>query len=284
MTVVVAGATGNVGSALVHELQRRDALVRAFVRDSDKAEVAFGKGIELSVGDFADRATIEVALKGADKLFIACANDPRQVEFETNVIDVAADSSIEHVVKLSALGAEIGSRLDFWDWQGRIEQHLEETTLQTTILRPHNYMSGLLASAGSIRHSGKIFGSAGNARIPMIDPRDVAAVAAVALTQDGHRGKRYTLTGPEAFTFGEVAQQLSQVTGRQIDFVNLSDEEALDGLLEAGMPDWLATNLVTLFKIFKEEAEPVTDTVYDVTGSAPRTLKSFLEDHKGAFE
>jgi uncharacterized protein YbjT (DUF2867 family) len=166
------------------------------------------------------------------------------------------DAGVEHVVKLSALGAAIGSRLDFWDWHGRIEQHLQGSGLPTTILRPSNYMSGLFAAAGSIQTADKIFGSTADAKVPMIDPRDVAAVAAIALTEEGHRGKTYTLTGPEAVTFDQMAQQLSEVTGTQIDFVNLPDEAVLDGLLGADMPDWLATNLITLFQIMREESEP----------------------------
>jgi uncharacterized protein YbjT (DUF2867 family) len=217
MTVLVTGGTGNVGSAVVGELRRRDVPLRAFVRDADKAKRLLGRDIELCVGDFGDRESIDVALRGAEILFLASANDPRQVEFETNAIDAAMDAGIEHVVKLSALGAAIGSRLDFWDWHGRIEQHLQGSGLPTTILRPSNYMSGLFAAAGSIQTAGKIFGSTADAKVPMIDPRDVAAVAAIALTGEGHRGKTYTLTGPEAVTFDQVAQQLSELTGTQID-------------------------------------------------------------------
>jgi hypothetical protein len=139
-------------------------------------------------------------------LFLASANDPRQVEFETNAIDAAMDAGIEHVVKLSALGAAIGSRLHFWDWHGRIEQHLQGSGPPTTILRPSNYMSGLFAAAGSIQTAGKIFGSTADAKVPMIDPRDVAAFAAIALTggpqgQDLHTdGTRSSHVRPSSAT------------------------------------------------------------------------------------
>ncbi|MFN2491055.1 MAG: SDR family oxidoreductase [Actinomycetota bacterium] len=284
MTVLVTGATGSVGSAVVAELRRRDVPLRVFVRDARKAETLLGGDVELSVGDFGDRGSIEVALKDAEFLFLACANDPRQVEYETNVIDAAVGAGVDQVVKLSALGAEIGSRLDFWDWQGRIEQHLQESRLSATILRPHNYMSGLFAAAGSIQGAGKIFGSAADAKIPMIDPRDVAAVAAVALTKQGHEGKTYTLTGAEALTFQEVARNLSEVTGREIEYVDLPDEAALEGLLGAGVPDWLAANLITLFQIMREDTDPrITDDVREVTEREPRRLRDFLKDHKVVF-
>lgn len=118
----------------------------------------------------------------------------------------------------------------------------------------------------------------------MIDPRDVAAVATTALTEEGHEDKSYTLTVPEALTFNDVAKQLSEVTGRQIDYVNLPDEAALQGFLGAGMPHWLATNLVTLFQILREDADPpITPDVRRLTGREPRMLRDFLEDHKAVF-
>lgn len=282
--MLVTGATGNVGSAVVAELRRLDRPVRALVRHAEKARTMLGGDVEISVGDFGDRGSIEIALKGAQQLFLACSNDPRQVEYETNVIDAAENAQIEHVVKLSALGAKVGSRLDFWDWQGQIEQHLQGSRVPVTILRPHNYMSGLFAAVDSIQSASKIFGCAGDAKIPMIDPRDVAAVAAVALTEEGHQGKVYTLTGPEALTFEDVAQQLSVAIGRRIVYVNLPDDAALQGLLGAGMPRWLATNLITLFQILRQDADPlITNDVREVTGREPRRLTDFLQHHKGTF-
>lgn len=284
MTVLVTGATGTVGSRLVGLMRTEEMPVRVFVRDPDKAVRLLGSDVELAVGDFADRGTIEIALKDVDKLFLACANDPRQVELEGNVIEAAAHSDVGHVVKLSALGAEVGCRLSFWDWQGRIEEHLLRSGLPATILRPHNYMSGLLAAAGSVRAGGTIFGTAADARIPMVDPEDVAAAAKAALTEPGHEGHVYSLTGPEAVTFSEVAAELSDVLGRPIAYVDLPEEAAMEGLKAAGLPDWVVSNLITLFQIFREDEPRISDDVRKLTGREPRRLGDFLRNHKAAFE
>ena len=120
-TILVTGATGNVGSAVVEELGDRGLPVRAFVRNPDRAAAVLGPDVELAVGDFAEPASIRAALDGIEVVFLACGNVPPQVEYETRVIDAAARAGVRRLVKLSALGAEPGSRVAFWDWHARIE-------------------------------------------------------------------------------------------------------------------------------------------------------------------
>ena len=122
--VLVTGATGNVGSQVIRELKARGEDVRAFVRDAGKASGMFGDGVELVSGDFSDAASVRRAVEGVEGVFLACSNDPRQVEYETGVIDAAREAGVRRIVKLSALGAEVGSSVAFWDWHGRIEEHL----------------------------------------------------------------------------------------------------------------------------------------------------------------
>jgi uncharacterized protein YbjT (DUF2867 family) len=278
-TVLVTGATGNIGSKVVQELRGRGVPVRAFVRDPDKASTVLGPDVEVAVGDFAEPETIRAALKGIEVLFLACGNHPRQVENETGAIDAAAEAGVRRLVKLSALGAKTGSHLAFWDWQGRIERHLRTSGIPAVTLRPHFYMSNLLASTETIKTASKIFAPAGDAKIPMIDPRDVAAVAAVLLTDKGHQGQTLVLTGPEAITYHQVAAHLSQVTSQTIQFVDVPDAAAREGLLRGGAPDWMADNLVTLFKILREDTDPLTDAVHALTGHQPRSFAEFARDH-----
>jgi uncharacterized protein YbjT (DUF2867 family) len=146
-------------------------------------------------------------------------------------------------------------------------------------------MSNLIASAETIRHTGKLFAPANGAGIAMIDPCDVAAVAAVVLTTDGHEGQTYEITGPEAITYGRIADELSAVTGRSIEFVDVPDEAARQSLVEAGTPDWLLKHLISLFGIIREGAlEPTTETVRALTGSKPRSFAEFARDHAHIFE
>src|SRR5919112_5134149 len=104
--ILVTGATGNVGSRVVHELRGRGVPVRAFVRDAERATGMPGESVELAVGDFGDPGSIRAALDGVDGVFLACSNQPRQVEYEASVIDAAEEAGVRRIVKLSALGAE----------------------------------------------------------------------------------------------------------------------------------------------------------------------------------
>jgi uncharacterized protein YbjT (DUF2867 family) len=283
-SVLVTGATGNVGSRVIQELRGRGVPVRAFVRDADQASAVLGPEVDLAVGDFAEPASIRAALDGVDALFLACGNLPPQVEYERNVIDAAARAGVRRLVKLSALGARLGSPVDFWDWHARIERHLRASGIPWVVLRPRFYMSNLLGSVETIRSAGAIFAPAEGVKVPMIDPLDVAATAAVVLSDDGHEGETYELTGPEAITFHDVAAQLSRVTGRPARFVPVPEPAAVDALLQTGTPDWMAHNIVTVFAELQEDpAAQVTDAVHALTGRQPRHLTEFLADHAALF-
>jgi uncharacterized protein YbjT (DUF2867 family) len=283
-TVLVTGATGNVGSRVIQELRRRGVPLRAFVRDADRASAVLGPEVDLAVGDFAEPASIGAALDGVDALFLACGNLPPQVEYERNVIDAAARAGVRRLVKLSALGARLGSPVDFWDWHARIEQHLRASGIPSVVLRPRFYMSNLLGSVETIKSAGAIFAPAEGVKVPMMDPLDVAATAAIALSDDGHEGQTYELTGPEAITFHDVAAQLSRVTGRPARFVPVPEPAAVDALLQTGTPDWMAHNIVTVFAELQEDpAAQVTDAVHALTGRQPRHLTEFLADHAALF-
>jgi uncharacterized protein YbjT (DUF2867 family) len=282
--ILVTGATGNVGSRVVRELRGRDAHVRAFVRDTDKAAAMLGADVELAVGDFGDPESIRTALDGVDGIFLACSNQPRQVEYETRVIDTAQDTGVRRIVKLSALGAEVGSPVAFWDWHATIEHHLRASGVHFVILRPTFSMANLLASAEAIRYTGRLFAPAGDAGISMVHPQDVAAVASVALNEDGHDGETYTLTGPEAITFGQVAGYLWGALGREIEYLNVPDEAALQSMTEQGLPEFVAAQIVTVFGILRGGAqERTTDTVRALTGQWPRGVAEFARDNERLF-
>lgn len=282
--ILVTGATGTVGSLVVQELTDRGVDFRALVRDTATARAKLGTGVTLVEGDLGQVETVRTALRDVDTVFLACANGPRQVELETNVIRAAETTGVHRVVKLSAALAEVGSPLEIADWNGRIERELWASQCQALVLQPDFFMSNLLTSAGEILRTGKLYAPAGDARIAMIDPRDVAAVAAVTLIEPVYAGVAHVLTGPEALSYEQVAGHLSAATGRQIEFVNTSDEEARRNYRAAGMPPWLTEHLVTLFGMLRAGASSgTTDTVREVTGREPRTFAEFAHYHKAVF-
>lgn len=282
-TILVTGATGNVGRHLVDELRHRGVHARAFVRDAERARSVLGHDVELALGNFGDGASVRRALTGVDRLFLASPNAPSQVEHETTVIDAAVASGVHRIVKLTTPTARVGAPVTFWDWQGRIEQHLLRVPTPSVLVQSSFFMTNLLAAAPHVAHEATIAAPAGEARISMIDPRDVAAVAAVALT-DVSVPSRVHVTGPEAITYHRVAAALSEITGRAIRYIDVPDAAARDGLRVAGMPDWFADPLVMLFGMLRRgAAEQVTDSVRAIIGRAPRSIEEFLRDHAAAF-
>lgn len=282
--ILVTGATGNVGSALVAELALRKEPVRAFVRDEKRARERLGNDAELAVGDFEDPASVARALEGIEAVFLSSVDGPRKVRHETTVIDEAAAAGVRRIVKCSTTRAEIGSPLPPMDWHGRIEDYLRASGVPSVVLHSYFYMTNLLASAEPVRGMGKLFAPLGGAKIAMIDPRDTAAVAAAVITTDGLDGKTLELSGPESITYEQIADELSAATGRSVAFVDIPDEAARQSFVDAGFPDWLITHFGYLFPLLREGAiaQP-TDTVRAVTGREPRTFAAWARDYVAAF-
>ncbi len=279
-TILVTGATGSIGSRLIPLLQARGVGVRALVRRPGQLA---SDEVEVAVGDFADQASLRPALNGVDAVFLACGNVPEQVAYESALIDEAARAGLR-VVKLSARGAAIGAPVAFWHWHGLIEQHLRASGVPAVVLQPGFLMSNLLGSAEPVRQQGLLLAPAAEARVAMIDPADVAAVAAVALTTPGHDGQSYVLTGPAAIGFSQVAAELSAVTGRAIRFVDIPPEAAAAAMVDGGVPSFAADQIVAVFDTLRRGGQAsTTDVVPSLTGRPARHWSDFARDHSGAF-
>ena len=282
--IVVTGATGNAGSQVVRALAGRSGRVRAFVRDPGRARQVLGEDAELAVGDFADPASVRAALDGADALLLSCADDPRRVGWETAAIDAAVAAGVRRIVKLSAAAAEPGSPVAFWDWHGQVERHLRACGTDWVILRASWYMSNLLVAASGVAAEGRLYAPAGQARIAMIDPRDVGAAAAAVLSGAGHEGQSYLLTGPRAITYDEVAAGLSAATRSRVEFVDVPGDAACQAMIGDGMPGFVAEQIVAMFARLRQGmATQVSPDVEALTGSAPRDFASFATDHARLF-
>jgi len=282
--ILVTGATGNVGSAVVAELSARGIPCRAFVRDPGQAAERLGPDVALAVGDFNDAASLARAMEGADAIFLSSADHPGKVGHETAVIDVAVAAGVRKIVKASTVAAEIGSPRPPFDWNARIEKHLRESAVESVVLQSYFYMTNLLASAATVAKRGMLIAPLGGAKIAMIDPRDTGATGAVALTTGDYDGSTLTLSGPEAVTYDEVAKELASAIGGTVEFVPVPDEAARQSFEQMGLPAWLVTHFAHLFPFLRDgaQAQP-TDTVRAVTGREPRGVATWVRDHAALF-
>jgi uncharacterized protein YbjT (DUF2867 family) len=265
--ILVTGATGNVGSQVVRELRARGLPVRALVRDRLRGRSVLGDGVDLALGDLDVREDVEAAVQGAAQVFLCTPNHPAQLDRECRVVDCAADAGVERIVKLSSVGSAVGSPSRLWDCHGRIERHLAESGVPASILRAGFFMSNIDVSAPAL------FAPAAGARIAMVDPADVAAAAAAVLADGGSETGTRVLTGPHALTFADVAETLSAITGRAVEFVPVPDDAAKHAMVEQGVPEWLAEGIVANFALLREGvAARTTGDVLELTGREPHSF------------
>ncbi|MGV9266202.1 NmrA family NAD(P)-binding protein [Kitasatospora sp. NPDC003701] len=281
------GATGATGNALLQSLLALGKPVRALTRTPQRPLPGLAEAhrsrVEVQYADAADPDSLRTAFKGASGLFLAMANSPAQVELETRVIDIAADSGIGHIVKISAPAAEPDSPVAISRGHHAIEGHLRASGVAHTVLRPYAFMQNLLRLAPTVAQ-GVILGAMGDAPCNYIDCRDIGDIAAAALTRPDIAGGTYSLTGPEAVSYPELASRLTALTGREIRYVNLTPDELRDNLVHrAQMPTWLADHVTEIQQLAIARPESPTGTVADILGRAPRTLDVFLHENADRF-
>lgn len=280
--VLVTGATGNTGSILVPALRQAGVDVRAFVRDEAKAQPLKEAGAEIVVGDLEQPETITPALQGVDRVYLLTWNGPPQAEHATNVIEAAKEAGEPHIVRHSMWGSE-NSRIIQQGHQ--VEEELKTSGLSWTLLRPTFFMQNLLMSAQTIASEGEMYWPLEEAEISMIDIRDIVACAVTVLTEGGHVGETYTLTGPEAITMHEAADALSEALDRDVDYVSVPDEAAQQAMVDMGMHEWVAQGYIELFEGFRAGfADHATDDVATLKGEPARSIEQFAHDFAEMFK
>lgn len=284
--ILITGGTGTTGRELVAELQRSGAAsVRALVRDPARASFIREAGFETVEGDFDRPETLDAALEGVETALLLTPPSPLTYAYQRDFIESAKRAGVRRVVKLSAIGADADAPEGFGKWHGQAEEFLKASGLEWTILRPNFFMQNLLGQAHTVATQGAIYQPGGDARASLIDARDIASVAARALTDAGHEGKTYTLTGPEALSYGEAAARISEATGRPVRYVAITPEQFREGALAGGLPEWLVSALELLNELFASGgAAEITDDVRRVGGREPKTFDEFARDHAAAFK
>ncbi|RNI30791.1 SDR family oxidoreductase [Rufibacter immobilis] len=285
--ILVTGATGTVGSATVAALSSQGAKVRAGVHSLIKGEnLKRLPGVELVEIDFARPASLAVAFTGVSTALLITPFTQDQVAMAQQLIDAAQAAGVRHVVRLSASGAEAEPGIQLGQWHRQAEEYIKTKELAYTLLRPTSFMQNFVhQQAGSIKEQNAFYLPMGNGRVSYIDARNIGEVAAeILLRPEGHDGKAYTLTGPQALSGSEVARIFSQVTGRTIAYQDVPEEAVRTAMQQQGLPDWMTESLLELHAISRAGyASGLTSDVQAVLGREPYTFQQFAETYKDCF-
>ena len=278
--ILVTGANGNIGSAVVPDLLGRGVPVRVLVRDTAKAQKAFGDRVEIIEGDLSDTASVQSALDGVEKVFLNTPSLDGFIDLQRPLIDAAAQAGVAHLVRISVMGADLTSPISYARGHAALDAHLASTDLPWTVLAPSGYFQNLLSSAESIRQ-GAIYGSAGDGAVGFIDTRDIAEVAAAILTDDGHQGQTHVLTGGRAITYSEIAAAFQSELGHDVAYIDVPPEAFGENLRGFGLPASQVQDILGLFAVFKAGyAATVTPDVAQLLGRQPRTIADFVHDYR----
>ena len=281
--ILITGASGNVGKAVVREVARKEAKFRGMYRSQEEAARA-PAGCEPVIADFSDKSSLRKALDGVTAVYVVCSPIPQLVELESNVVDSCKESGVKHVVLNSALGAGDYGK-SFPSWHRKVEDKLKSTGMSYTILRPNGFMQNIVAFyAPSIRAQGAFYQSMGDAKVSHIDVGDVAAVAVNSLYAGAHAGQIYELLGPEAVSNEELAKRISKVAGRTVKFVDIPESAQREAMLGMGMPEWQVTALLALQQYYKQDGGAKTDGLLkSLLGHDPATLDQYLQANAKEF-
>lgn len=279
--ILITGATGNIGTELIPLLRESGQSLRVLVRDERKV-AHLDACVERAVGDLDKSETLIGAVKGVERIFLVTFETQQDV----NLLEAAKKAGVRHIVKLSTLEAT-EHKIKVGKWHYEREELIRASGLDWTFLRPGMFMSNSIQWwADSIKGQGSVFFPGGKkGKVAPVDPRDIARVAALVLTQPGHHEQSYELTGSELFTIGEMVQVISGVLGKPIQYVDIPPIAAKLFMLKSGMDRALVNALMeVLASLRRNEGAIVTDTVQQVTGQPPRTFEAWCREHLKPFQ
>ncbi|GGY11380.1 NAD(P)H-binding protein [Streptomyces hiroshimensis] len=275
--ILVTGATGNIGSALLEELHARGiGPLRGLTRDAARA--VFPEGVEAVEGDFAEPASLKPAMEGVRSLFLVSRLGP-----DADILEAARQAGVEHVVLVSSITVQTHPRLGPAGENLAVEQLLKSSGMAWTILRPTQFASNALMWAASIRDHESVRAPYADTALPTIHPADIASVARVALTEPGHQGHTYALTGPQPVTARQQAEAIAAALGREVPFTEISRQEAHAQMAAVFGAEAADAVLDVTGGDVNDELLMVRDTVSQVTGTPARPFQQWASENADAF-
>ena len=272
--IVVLGATGNVGSALTRTVVNSGETVRGIYSPDNGESLA---EIERFPGSFDDTRLLESAFSGARSVFMLTPPSPSQPAWHRSIVGAAIATGIQRIVKLSAFDSGPKSRLAMGRWHADGEACLAESGLEHVILRPQYFQQMMPAMLKAGAATGVMRGAAaGSLRMGFVDVRDIAAVAAIALTGELSARRILVPTGPDAPSYDEIAEMTSQATGRSVYYEQRTEKDVREDFLARGWPEWHIDDYIAIHGLASSDL--VTSDVRDVTGHEPRSIVDLIDE------
>ncbi|MER6242674.1 NAD(P)H-binding protein [Streptomyces griseorubiginosus] len=280
--ILVTGATGTIGGDVLRQLLARGEKVRALTRDPAAAQLP--PGVEAARGHHRDAGALAAAMTGVDSAFLVGVFGPEDADSDRGMAEAARAAGVRRIVKLSAIMAGDTRTGLGGVAHGRGEEAVRGSGLEWVILRPSVFASNTLSWAGPLRSGEPVPNMLGSGRQGVVDPRDVAEIAAAALIDPGHTGRTYTLTGPETLSPQDQAGVLGEVLGRRVDLRDLTPPETRALLVASGWSEESAQAMLRSVRFVAEGGnEVVTGDVAEVLGRPARTYREWARDHRGMF-
>ncbi|MFN9800225.1 MAG: SDR family oxidoreductase [Bacteroidota bacterium] len=282
--IMVLGATGNIGTAVLKGLQGKNALVYAGIRsdvDSGKVNTYGAQPVRV---DFTQPESLQDALKGMHRVFLVTPLMENPEVITRLVIDAARQNGLKHIVRRTATGADSEGHIRMARWAGASEDLIKSSGMNYTILRPYQFLQNFINfHSHSIRNYAGFYVPNGQARMSVLDVRDLGEIAAIALTSDDHFGKVYELSGL-SYTNDELAEALSTVLEKKISYVDVSEDKARESMLANQMPEWMVDAMMELNGIIKQGwTNMYSDDYRSITGKEYTSAQTFFEENKLAF-
>jgi uncharacterized protein YbjT (DUF2867 family) len=284
--ILLTGVTGKTGGAVANALIEKGVTFRALVRDADKAAAFKEAGAELIVGDMGDRDAVARALDGVDKAALILPNSQEQKDMELQFVDLAAEAGVKHLVKLSSLEARDDATSPVPQLHWAVEEHIRETGMEWTMIRPNFFMDNLLGAGRTIKSDGNFALPMADGIVVPMDCRDIGATIAEVLIGEGHAGQSYEISGPEQMTFHDIADQFSAVLGKKVEYVNAEPVAYRDRVAPFLSSEWHADAVSHLFGEIRDGVliPQVNDTFKKLVGREPITFQQFVRDHSAVYQ
>jgi uncharacterized protein YbjT (DUF2867 family) len=275
--ILITGATGLTGSAVVRDFARRGSTARALVRSPKKAAaLAPLPGIQTVRGDLLIPGTLTPALEGIDKVVLISSADGRMVDAQCNLIDAADSAGVGHMEKISGLGPDLDSSFRFGRLHAQVEEYLRNSGVAWTLVRQSQFMQTYYREVPTMLASGTFTQPLGDTRLAPVDVGDIATVIHAITHSARHEGETYEMTGPEVLHMNEICELLSSVIGKPVRYVDITPGEKRQQMIDAGVPPRFADDLLDLFQL-RRDGGPESEVKLDVFEKLNIRPTSFAE-------